>query len=106
MDNAKNCVQYGGTTVAPIARKILVDVLNVLGVEKVTEQKEKTYTWMDIPKYTVDQYIGLSKSEVKSDHFKFKYVGEGDTVIDQLPRVNEKQEDGSTIIIMLGDSDS
>ena len=61
---------------------------------------------MDIPKYTVDQYIGLSKSEVKSDHFKFKFVGEGDTVIDQLPRVNDKQEDGSTIIIMLGDSDS
>lgn len=106
MDNAKNCVQYGGTTVAPIARNILVDVLNVLGVEKVTEQKEKTYTWMETPKYTVDQYIGLKKSEVKSEHFKFKFVGEGDTVIDQLPRVNDKQEDGATIVIMLGDSSS
>ena len=26
MDNPKNCVQYGGTTVAPIARKMLVDI--------------------------------------------------------------------------------
>lgn len=104
MDNAKNCVQYGGTTVAPIARKILVDTLNVLEIEKVTEQKEKSYTWLDIPKYTVDQYIGLNKKEVKSEHFKFKFVGEGDFVIDQLPRVNDKQEDGATIVIMLGDS--
>lgn len=103
MDNAKNCVQYGGTTVAPIARKILVDVLNVLEVPKVTAQEEKEYTWMETPKYTVEQYIGKDKSDVKSEYFKFKFVGEGKTVIDQLPRVNEKIESGQTIVIMLGD---
>ena len=27
MDNPKNCIQYGGTTVAPIARKMFVDIL-------------------------------------------------------------------------------
>lgn len=104
MDNAKNCVQYGGTTVAPIARNILEDVLTILGVEKVTEQKEKEYTWLDTPKYTVPQYIGANVEEVKSEYFSFKFVGEGEKVIDQLPRVNEKLEAGGQIVIMLGDS--
>ena len=104
MDNAKNCVQYGGTTVAPIARKILVDTLNVLEVPKVSEQEEKEYTWLETPKYTVEQYVGKTKKEVKSDYFKFEFVGEGEVVIDQLPRVNEKLEQGGKIVIMLGDN--
>lgn len=104
MDNAKKCVQYGGTTVAPIARKILVDTLNVLEIPKVISQEEKEYTWLEIPKYTVEQYIGKTKKEIKSEHFKFKYEGDGDVVIDQLPRVNEKLEEGQTIVIMLGEN--
>ena len=74
MDNAKNCVQYGGTTVAPIAKKILEDVLNVLEVPKVTVQQEKEYTWLDTPKYTVENYVGLTKEEVKSDYFHFQFI--------------------------------
>lgn len=102
MDNPKNCVQYGGTTVAPIAKKMFVDILPSLGVEKVDEQIEKELTWMDIPTTTVENYIGMSKSEVSSPLVRFEYVGEGDVVIDQLPRVGTKVEEGSTIVIMLG----
>ena len=43
MDNPKKCVQYGGTTAAPIARKIFMDVLPALHVKKVTQQREKAY---------------------------------------------------------------
>ena len=31
-------------------------------------------------------------------------MGEGDYVIDQLPRVGEKIEEGSKVMIMLGDN--
>lgn len=103
MDNPKNAVQYGGTTVAPIARKMFVDILPSLGVEKVSEQLEKELTWMDIPTTTVENYIGLTKREVSSPILRFEFVGEGDKVIDQLPRVGTKVEEGSTIVIMLGD---
>jgi stage V sporulation protein D (sporulation-specific penicillin-binding protein) len=104
MDNPKNCVQYGGTTVAPIARKMLVDILPALGIKKVTSQKEKAYVWTDTKTYKVENYIGLKKSEVKSDNYSFEFLGEGDTVIDQLPRVNEKIEEGQKVKIMLGKS--
>lgn len=102
MDNPKNCIQYGGTTVAPVAKKMLVDILPSLGVEKVKEQKEKELTWMDIPTTTVENYIGKTKKEVSSPILHFEYVGDGDIVIDQLPRVGTKVEEGSTIVIMLG----
>lgn len=102
MDNPKNCVQYGGTTVAPIARKMLVDILPSMGIEKVSKQKEKTYTYMDIETIKVENYVGKSKSEVSNSKLKFEFIGEGDKVIDQLPRVGESVEAGSTIVIMLG----
>ena len=102
MDNPKNCVQYGGTTVAPIARKMLVDILPSMGIEKVSKQKEKTYTYMDVESIKVENYVGKSKSEVSNPKLKFEFIGEGDKVIDQLPRVGESVEAGSTIVIMLG----
>jgi len=103
MDNPKNCIQYGGTTVAPIARNMLVDILPALGVERVTEQREKIKTWMDTDTYVVEDYTGKTKKEVKSDHFRFEFIGEGSIVLDQLPRAGEKIEEGSTIMIQMGE---
>ena len=106
MDNPKNCVQYGGTTAAPIARKMLVDILPALGVKKVTEQKEKAYVWTDVKTFDVQNYVGLSKKEVKSENYGLEFMGSGDYVIDQLPRVGEKIEDGQKVKIMLGNKSS
>lgn len=102
MDNPKNCVQYGGTTVAPIARKMLVDILPSMNVKKVSSQRQKAYTFMDTKTLKVENYIGKSKKEVSNPELKFEFIGEGDKVIDQLPRVGESVEAGSTIVIMLG----
>ena len=57
---------------------------------------------MDTKTYQVDNYVGLDKSKVKSTHFKFEFIGEGNMLIDQLPKYGEKIEEGSTIVIMLG----
>lgn len=106
MDNPKNCVQYGGTTAAPIARKILVDVLPALGLKKVTSQREKAYVWTDKKTYSVKNYIGLTRKQVKNENYQFEFLGSGDYVIDQLPRVGEKIEEGQKVKIMLGDKNS
>ena len=97
-----NCVQYAGTTVAPIARKMLVDILPSMNVKKVSSQRQKAYTFMDTKTLKVENYIGKSKKEVSNPELKFEFIGEGDKVIDQLPRVGESVEAGSTIVIMLG----
>lgn len=106
MDNPKKCVQYGGTTAAPIARKILMDVLPALNIKKVSEQREKAYVWTDVKTYEVENYIGMTKKEVKNDQYGFEFLGSGDYVIDQLPRVGDTIEDGQKVKIMLGDKNS
>ena len=102
MDNPKNCVQYGGTTVAPIARNMLSQILPAMGIQQVENQREKVKSWDDIPTYQVDNYIGKTKDEVKSNVFDFIYKGEGDLVISQYPTPGTKLEVNSTIMIQLG----
>ena len=102
IDNPKSAIQYGGTVAGPIVKEILSDVLPYLGVSKRSGGIDKTYTWMDTKTYTVDNYVGLEKNKVKSTHFKFEFVGEGNMVIDQLPKYGEKVEEGSTVVVMLG----
>ena len=104
MDNPKNVIQYGGTTVAPIAKTIFQQVLPALNIKKADVQKPKAYVYGDVKTFTVENYIGLKKSEVKSNDYRFEFLGEGEYVIDQLPRVNEKIEEGKKVVIMLGDS--
>lgn len=103
MDNPKNCIQYGGTTVAPIARNMFLDILPILEIEQVEEQIPKVSVYGDTEMVEVPQYIGLNKSEVTNTQLTFEFIGTGDTVIDQLPRYGSSVEVGSTVVIMLGD---
>lgn len=102
IDNPKSAIQYGGTVAGPIVKEILRDVLPYLGVQKRNGGIDRTYTWMDTKTYKVENYVGLEKNKVKSQYFKFEFIGEGNIVIDQLPRYGEKVEEGSKIVIMLG----
>nr|WP_318000207.1 penicillin-binding transpeptidase domain-containing protein [uncultured Faecalibacillus sp.] len=103
MDNPKNCIQYGGTTVAPIARKMFLDILPALNVKKVKSQRQKAYSIMDKRSIKVENYIGKKRSEVQNISLRFTFVGKGTKVIDQLPRKGEYVEEGDTIVIMLGE---
>ncbi len=103
MREPKNTIQYGGTTVGPIMGSILREVLPILKVEKRESPINREYNWDDVKSYEVENYIGLEKNKVKSKYFKFAYFGEGNKVIDQLPKEGELLKEGSTIMIMLGE---
>ena len=102
MERPNSAIQYGGTIVGPIIKNILEDVLPYMNVSKRSGGIDKSYTWMDAKTYIVDNYIGKSKEKVKSQYFQFEFIGEGTTVIDQLPKYGEKIEEGSRIVIMMG----
>ena len=102
MERPHSAIQYGGTIVGPIVKNILEDLLPYMGVSKRSGGIDKSYTWMDAKTYIVENYIGKSKNEVKSQYFNFEFVGEGNMVIDQLPKYGEKIEEGSTVVVMLG----
>lgn len=98
-----SCIQYGGTTVGPIMKRIINDVLTYLKVDKDYSSPSKIFTWMDEKTYPVENYIGKEKKQVKSSYFKFEYMGEGNIVLDQSPRVGEMVKEGGTIMILLGE---
>lgn len=105
IDNPKNCIQYGGTIVAPLVGNILEQSLNYLGLDRDYEnQIEKNLRWfLDTPTYKVSNYIGLNKKDIKnSQYFKYAFYGEGDTVIYQSPSEGEKIKEGDTIMMYLG----
>ena len=58
---------------------------------------------MDEKYYPVDNYIGKLKIDVKSKHHTIVFKGEGNLVVDQLPKVGEMVKEGGTIILMLSD---
>lgn len=103
MREPKNTIQYGGTTIGPIIQRLFLEALPLLDVKKTKDGEERTYTWMDTKMYPVENYFGKEKKNVRSPYFKFSFLGEGNYVIDQLPRVGEMLEENSTIMIMLGD---
>ncbi len=102
MDNPKSTIQYGGTIIGPIIKNILEDSLVSLNVKKSYDGIDFEYTWMDTKTYEVENYIGLSKDKLKSKYFKFQIVGDGTKVIDQLPKVGNKLEEGKTIVVFMG----
>lgn len=104
-DSPQNDVQYGGTVIAPVAKACYEDILPYLGVEKVSEQIPKKTTWLDPIKITIDNYIGMDVQSVAKEGIIFETVGEGDTVIDQMPEAGAILNEGGKVWLYLGNDD-
>ena len=103
IDNAKGATQYGGTLAAPLARKILLDCIDILNIKKQENGVLKRYNYLDIKYANVDNVIGLSINDAikRLKDFKVEIEGEGDKVIYQSP-INTSISVGETVRIMLG----
>ena len=105
LDNPKGVIQYGGTVAAPIARSILLDSIDALGIEKPSGAKEKNYQPWDKKYVTVPNLVGKEYNEVRFslEGFTLEYSGSGKKIIYQSPKAGERVFEGSKIRIMLGD---
>lgn len=101
-DSPQNDVQYGGTVIAPVVKACYEDILPYLGVKKVDEQIPKKTTWLDPIQITLDNYIGAKASDVSKEGLVFETIGEGDTVIDQLPSAGAVLNEGGRVWLYLG----
>ena len=104
LDNPKNTALLSSYTTTPIARRILLDIIDALGIEKQENQLIKDYTWEDKIYYEVPNVEGLTVSEAKKllTNYKKEYVGSGDKVITQSPKAGERLAADETIILLLG----
>ena len=105
IDNAKGVTQYGGTVAAPIARNVLLDAIDALGIEKREGASDKLYKYGDKVYVEVPNVVGKSVKEAVNDlaSFKVEFSGSGEIVTYQSPAAGEKIYEGETVRLMLSE---
>ncbi|MBQ9019191.1 MAG: stage V sporulation protein D [Bacilli bacterium] len=103
IDNPKHTAMLSSYTTTPIARRILLDIIDTLKIEKQPDEITKDLEWNDKITYEVPNVIGMTKEEAKKTLFNFQIEseGEGNIVFEQSPKAGEKIEDQSKVRILL-----
>lgn len=103
IDNPQNTAMLSSYTTTPIARRILLDIIDALAIPKQKEAIEKDLEWNDKVTYKVENVIGKKLNDAKKLLMNFEVVteGKGDTVFEQSPKAGEKLEDGSKVRLFL-----
>lgn len=103
IDNPKGVTQYGGTVSAPIAKNIMIDIIDKLKIEKSPYTLEKVYNWYDTKYVKVPDVEGLELKEAKKllKDFTVNYSGNGNTVKSITPKENTILPINSTIKVLL-----
>ncbi len=103
IDNPKNTALLSSYTTTPIARRILLDIINALDIEKQENGIEKDLEWSDKIIYKVPNVVGKNIKEAKKElaNFSIEYSGNGEIIASQSPEANESLEDGGTVRLLL-----
>lgn len=103
IDNPKNTAMLSSYTTTPIARRIILDIIDALDIKKQDGELEKELEWNDKEYITVPNVIGMSLDMAKKtlSNFDVQVVGDGDKVTYQSIDEGEKIEIGSRIRILL-----
>lgn len=105
IDNPKNTALLSSYTTAPIARRILLDIIDALGIVKQEGAIEKVKQWDDPVYYVVPNVIGKTSKEATRELYplEVEYTGTGNKVIEQSPSAGEKVLSTSKVRLLLGD---
>ena len=105
IDNPQNTALLSSYTTTPIARRILLDIIDALDIEKQPNGIEKELEWTDKELKEIPNVIGMTVTEAKKQlsDFTIEYTGSGTIVKEQAPSPGEKIELKGTIKLLLGD---
>lgn len=103
VDNAKGATQYGGTIAGPIARKIMLEAIDVLDIPKRSGGMPKEYNYLDQIYATVPDVIGMSVKEAMPllKNFKVEFSGSGNKISYQSPSSGERIYEGNVVRLFL-----
>lgn len=104
VDNPKGITQYGGTVSAPIAKNIMIDIIDALDIKKSEYTLDKEEFWYDIKYTEIPDVIGLNLKEAKSKLKKLtiNYSGTGNIIKTISPEPGTIVKENSTVKILLG----
>lgn len=90
--------KYGGTIAAPVVGAILEESLEYMGVERQYTEEEARSVSVAVPDLR-EQSVTVAKESIDSKRLNIRVVGNGDTVVDQLPKPGMTIGENSTIIV-------
>ena len=104
IDNPKGVVQYGGTVSAPLAKNIMIDIIDELKLKPADYTLEKTYNWYDTKYAIIPDVIGMNIDEAKKELKKFMvtYSGTGKVIKAIAPTPKTYLPENATIKVLLG----
>ena len=98
LDEPQVSNKYGGTIAAPLVGELIEDILNYLGVEKQYTADEEPDIKAEVPDVrTMD--VSSAKNAVTERNLHVTVKGDGDTVVDQLPKPGIMLGEESTVIL-------
>ena len=103
IDNPKNTALLSSYTTTPIARRILLDIIDALDIKEQKDGMEKDLEWTDKIMYEVPNVVGKNVKDAKKflSNFTVEYSGTGEKVVSQSPDANTKLEDRGTVRLLL-----
>ena len=107
IDNPKKTALLSSYTTAPVARKILLDIISALNIKKQGGAIEKTMYWDDPVYNDLPNVVGMTKKQAQKQLFYYtvEYTGYGDYVIEQSPSGGTSLPLGSTVRLLLGNKE-
>ena len=103
IDNPKHTAMLSSYTTTPIARRILLDIIEALDIKKQDSQIEKEKEWSDKTIYEVPNVVGMTKKEAKKalENFTVEYAGTGDKVVSQSPEAGTRVAEKTVVRLLL-----
>ena len=92
----------GGAIAAPVVGRVMNEVLPYMGVEPVYDETEADRREVSTPR-VIDMTEEEAAAAAKNAGLTCRFLGEGDTVSDQVPSAGQKIPVDSQMIIYLGD---
>lgn len=103
VDNSKDITHYGGTISAPIAKNILLSIIDNFNLSKTNTETTKEYTWLDTKYIRLPDVFRMNLIDAKKllKGFKIEYTGVEENIITQMPDGNTFVKGNSVVKLLL-----
>ena len=103
IDNPKNTAMLSSYTTTPIARRILLDIIDALHIPRQKDELVKDFEWNDKIPYEVPNVVGdtLDVAKEKLSNFEIIIEGKGNIIFEQSPSAGEIIEERGKIRLFL-----
>ncbi len=104
LDEPMGANYYGGVISAPVGSKVMTDILSYLGYEPQYTEEELEKISVSVPDVTGEE-ISVAKTKINSSKLSYKVIGNGETVVKQLPEAGNSVYNGGMVILYTEESE-